>query len=182
MDTPTPQEPGLTQAQRAQLEQLYAQAGARAEAIQAARAHWPCRRGCDHCCRHLAHPLPVTRAEWSYLWEGFTRLPAETQTAVRERLARMQGASRPYTCPLLDPATGACSVYAHRPLACRSYGFSVSRGEVNGCHLIAQHLAQETDEGLLWANQEALDAALRALDGGRGPLSFFEWFAAHPVP
>jgi hypothetical protein len=44
------------------------------------------------------------------------------------------------------------------------------------------------EPGLTQAQREtleqlyALDAALRALDGGQGPLTFFEWFAAHPEP
>jgi len=29
-----------------------------------------------------------------------------------------------YRCPLLDPASGACTVYAHRPLVCRGFGVS----------------------------------------------------------
>jgi uncharacterized protein len=171
---------GLSPAQRTVLEALYARVEARAADLSAARSAWPCRRGCDHCCRHLAAPLPGSGAEWAYLWEGFRRLSAPQQAAVRERVARMarEGAARPYTCPLLDPSTGACSVYAHRPLTCRSYGFSLSRGEGNWCHLIAGMLAQEGAEGLLWANQDALEDAVRRLDGRT--LTFFEWFAAHP--
>lgn len=184
--TPASETPGptpgaaLSPAQRRALEALYAQVEARAAALSSARATWPCRRGCDHCCRHLAAPLPVSGPEWAYLWEGFQQLCAQQQAQVRERVARMAetGATRPYTCPLLDPASGACSVYAHRPLSCRSYGFSLSRGEGNWCHLIAGMLAREGEEGLLWANQDALEDAVRRL-GGR-TFDFFEWFAAHP--
>lgn len=176
----TPAKAAPSPAQRAALEALYAQVEARAGAISASRAAWPCRRGCDHCCRHLAAPLPVSEPEWAYLWEGFTRLPPERQAGVRARVERMarEGAARPYTCPLLDPHTGACSVYAHRPLSCRSYGFSLSRGEGNWCHLVAGLLAREGEEGLLWANQDALEDCVRRL-GGR-TLTFFEWFARHP--
>ena len=170
--------PALDPAQRAALEALYSHVEARAAALTSERSAWPCRRGCDHCCRHLAAPLPVSGPEWAYLWEGFQQLAPSQQAQVRERVAQMAGAVRPYTCPLLDPATGACSVYAHRPLSCRSYGFSVSRGEGNWCHLIAGMLAREGEEGLLWANQDALEDTVRRLGGGT--LTFFEWFAAHP--
>ena len=164
------------------LEALYAQADARAAALSAERASWPCRRGCDHCCRHLAGPLPVSDVEWAYLWEGFLALDAGTQAAVRARVARMAeaGAARPYTCPLLDPATGACSVYAHRPLACRTYGFALSRGEGLWCHLILEMLEREGDAGLVWGNHDALEDAVRRL-ARRPTLGFFEWFAAHPA-
>jgi Fe-S-cluster containining protein len=171
----------LDEAVRTALEALYAQTDARARALASERAHWPCRRGCDHCCRHLAAPLPVSDAEWRYLWEGFLALDAQTQAAVRERVAQQAeaGAARPYTCPLLDPATGACSVYAHRPLACRTYGFALSRGEGLWCHHILALLEREGDAGLVWGNHDALEDAVRRL-GRRPTLSFFEWFAEHP--
>ena len=30
----------------------------------AARPDWPCKRGCDDCCRSLASPMRISRAEW----------------------------------------------------------------------------------------------------------------------
>ncbi len=173
MDSPTPSE-------RAALEALYAQAEARAAAVAASRAAWPCRRGCDHCCRHLADALPLTEPEWRYLWEGFQKLPAAQQAEVRARVAQLspEHAARPYTCPLLDPSTGSCTVYAHRPLVCRTYGFSVSRGSGNWCHLIAELLEHEGEEGLVWANHDVLERGVHGLGGE--PLTFFEWFARHP--
>jgi Fe-S-cluster containining protein len=34
----------------------------------------------------------------------------------------------PAPCPALDPASGACDLYAHRPLSCRTYGLPVRIG------------------------------------------------------
>ncbi|WP_309895279.1 hypothetical protein [Archangium sp.] len=58
--------------------------------------------------------------------------------------------------PLTEPLTVTrleCRVYAHRPMACRTYGF-------------------------YWGNQDSLEDTLQRLSGAT--LSLFEWFAAHP--
>jgi Fe-S-cluster containining protein len=166
--------------QRQALEEISRRLDARAAAATEGRAWWPCRKGCDHCCRHLADPLPVTRLEWAVLWEGFLRLPAEAQAEIRARVAELQrsGAGRPYTCPFLDREAGACRVYSHRPMACRSYGFAVSRGQGLWCHFILEQLKEHGEGDIVWSNQDALEETLARLAGP--PVTFFEWFAAHP--
>ena len=82
--------------------------------------------------------------------------------------------SAPVVCPLLDEASGACPVYAERPIACRTYGFYVQRG----IGLYCQEIKSGVDRGelgdVVWGNQDAVDRSLadsgetRALD---------EWFA-----
>jgi Fe-S-cluster containining protein len=84
---------------------------------------------------------------------------------------------RPYTCPFLDPKAGACSVYAYRPMACRSYGF-ISRGKGLWCHFITESLGEHGEQDIIWSNQDALEETLERLAGP--PSTFFEWFAAHP--
>ena len=170
--------PLLPPSQREALEALYRQADARAARTASAHADWPCRRGCDHCCRNLAAPLPVSGLEWAYLWEGFQALPADVRAGVRARVAALPE-TRPYVCPLLDPERGACLVYAHRPLACRTYGFYVSRGQGSWCDLIVAHLARRGEDGLVFGNQDAADADARALGGE--PVTLFAWFAANPA-
>lgn len=170
--------PPLSPPLREALEALYRQADARAAATTRAHADWPCRRGCDHCCRNLAAPLPVSAVEWAYLWEGFSALAPEVRAGVRARVAGM-GDARPYRCPLLDPESGGCLVYAHRPLACRTYGFYVSRGQGAWCDLIVAHLARRGEEGLVFGNQEAVEADVQALGGG--PVTLFAWFLVQPV-
>jgi uncharacterized protein len=171
----------LTEEQRRALTDLYRRVEERVSSITGSHAWWPCRKGCDHCCRHLAAPLTVTRWEWAYLWEGFQTLPPEAQVEIRAHVAEMErtGARRPYTCPFLDRESGGCRVYAHRPLACRTYGFYVSRGTGNWCHFIRGLLDQHGEGDLLWGNQDALEDTLERLSGAT--LSLFEWFAAHPA-
>jgi Fe-S-cluster containining protein len=170
----------ISEAQREALEALYRRLESRAADISGSHAWWPCRRGCDHCCRHLAAPLPLTELEWRYLWEGFQRLPAEARAEVRERVAELErtGASRPYTCPFLDRESGACRVYSHRPLSCRSYGFAAARDGGRWCHFITGLLEQHGEGDIVWANQDALEETLAALGGSTSTL--FEWFASHP--
>ena len=82
---PLSQEP-LTPEQRQTLEDLYRRIDERVSSITSTHAWWPCRRGCDHCCRHLAAPLTVTRLEWTYLWEGFQALPPQARAEIRARV------------------------------------------------------------------------------------------------
>ncbi|HXV63469.1 MAG TPA: YkgJ family cysteine cluster protein [Vicinamibacteria bacterium] len=115
----------------------------------AAGHHVTCHLGCTECCigpfeisaldaarlrRGLAN-LPVqmarlvekrARTQWDYLRPSF---PGDTSTGfladddrARESFCETF-ASIP--CPVLDPGTGACLLYAHRPLACRSFGLPV---------------------------------------------------------
>ncbi|WAS87710.1 MULTISPECIES: YkgJ family cysteine cluster protein [unclassified Corallococcus] len=157
---------------RRALKAVYARVEARAADISGSHDWWPCRRGCDHCCRHLAAPLPITQLEWSYLEEGLQQLPAETLEEIRTRFDAMD--ARPYTCPLLDREMGACRVYAHRPLACRSYGFAATRDGGLFCHFILDLVGRHGDADIVWANQDALEDAVARLGGAARPLP--EWF------
>jgi Fe-S-cluster containining protein len=177
---PSSMEP-LTGQQRQALEDLYRRIDARVSSITGSHTWWPCRKGCDHCCRHLAAPLPLTRLEWTYLWEGFQALPPEAQAEVRSHVAALEGSSRPYTCPFLDRESGGCRVYAHRPMACRTYGFYLSQGSGNWCHFIRGLLDQHGAEGdIVWGNQDSLEDTLARLSGAT--LSLSEWFAAGAPP
>lgn len=182
--TDTPGTAGAPAPDGRRLDVLYDEIGERARAITGAHPWWPCRKGCDRCCRALAAPPAVTRLEWERLWEGFAALDPAVQAQVRERvsgLARAWASSpRPSacTCPLLDPEAGACLVYDHRPAICRTYGFYVERREGNWCSEIEGEVVAR-EELVQWGNQPLVDAALARLSGA--PLSIFDWFAGHPA-
>jgi len=40
----------------------------------------------------------------------------------------VEDAGKDEPCPALDPGTGACDLYAHRPVTCRTFGPAVSCG------------------------------------------------------
>ncbi len=115
------------------------------KAIRAGR-EIPCRAGCAACCRQL---VPIGEAEAVHLAELVGAMPAERQAVLRERFEEALGAlkdrgllarlRRPASlkslavrrkigeqylqcdlpCPFLEEES--CSIYPHRPLACREY-------------------------------------------------------------
>jgi Fe-S-cluster containining protein len=143
--------------------------------IRQAHPDWLCAKGCDSCCRQLAAALPLTPVEWALLRHGLVLLPASRLEQIRQQVARVaEQRSGPFVCPLLDQTSGACPVYAQRPVACRTYGFYVQRDKGLYCQEIA---ALEERDGLrevVWGNHEAVEQQLR--QGGE-PLPVHEWFA-----
>ena len=117
----------------------------------------PCCRGCSHCCVGL---FPVTILDRQEIQRGLHSIAAEQRQVIEEKAARQarmieasvpQLARHPFIddwqdrdtdmlveryrdlpCPALG-ADGSCSLYAFRPLACRSMGIPVdSDGLVQG--------------------------------------------------
>jgi Fe-S-cluster containining protein len=84
-----------------------------------------CRLGCTECC---IGPFPITQLDARRLREGLAALestdPARAARVLersRETVAR--GAENEEDpCPVLDPETGACHLYAARPVTCRTFG------------------------------------------------------------
>jgi Fe-S-cluster containining protein len=134
----------------------------------AAHPDWPCRKGCDDCCRSLASVPRIAAAEWLPIARAIVALPPATAAEVRRRIRDSAGASRPVVCPLLDLASGACLVYDARPLACRAYGFYAERDAVLGCRRI-ETLSLESPN-IVWGNHSALEARVHRL-GAAAELS-----------
>lgn len=174
----------MSETSRTKLLALYAQIEARVTAIQADHARWPCRRGCDFCCRSLGAMPAWSRAEWEYLWEGFQQLPLPLQADIRAHVARLSAPDTraPFTCPFLHEKDGSCQVYHHRPAACRTYGFYLEGATGCWCNdidALSQRLDREQpDQPVIWGNQRTIDQSLERISGA--PLSIPEWFAAHP--
>ena len=122
-------------------------------ARDAAGAHLVCRSGCTPCC---FGPFAITQLDARRLREGLRAL-AETEpgraAGVRRRAAAAVARQAPAfgagpagiltteaeeerfyqtfpsaPCPALDPDSGACTVYAWRPVPCRTYGPPVRMG------------------------------------------------------
>ena len=154
-----------------ELAAIFERIRARAGAIEALYDSWPCGAGCDHCCRHLYRVPEATRAEWQLFEQGVNALPPAQRDRVRRRiegLARDQGRLEQgqITCPALDRETGRCLVYAHRPAACRSYGYYRSRAHDLWCHLVETHVADNQPSApVVWGNQDGLESRLRELYG-----------------
>lgn len=147
----------------------------RVEEIVAAHGNWPCRKGCDECCRRLASAPRVSRAEWQAIAAAVEDLPAEVAEAARRRMRESASAARPVVCPLLDIDSGTCLVYAARPVACRAYGFYAERDAVLGCGRIEALGGESAD--IVWGNHAALEDRLQGLGEA---AEFAEWLSAGP--
>lgn len=93
------------------LRALRAKLGHHAAGLEQIHArHLACQRGCDGCCQT---ERTVSAIEYRALEDALDTL----DPATRERLAGQVEADH---CTLL--LDGACAMYAHRPLICRSHG------------------------------------------------------------
>jgi Fe-S-cluster containining protein len=144
----------------------------RAEEIASENPDWPCRKGCDECCRRLASVPLVTREEWQAIASILELLPAETAELIRKRIRDSAHLSRPVVCPMLDTDSGTCLVYEARPVACRAYGFYMERGDVLGCSRI-ETIAQQAPD-VVWGNHVALEERLRTLGNA---AELYHWLA-----
>jgi Fe-S-cluster containining protein len=138
----------------------------RVAAVRGVRPDWPCRRGCDGCCRALARPLELTAAEWERVDAAVGALaPADREAVagrVEELLRRIAHGLEggPVVCPYLDEAQGACRIYEARPVACRTYGFFVARDAPEHCSIIERDVAERGEKGIVWGNAASLAASV----------------------
>ncbi|MGE5112397.1 MAG: YkgJ family cysteine cluster protein [Acidobacteriaceae bacterium] len=130
-----------------------------------------CRPGCTQCCigvfaiskldalrlreglRELQNENPAramkvlerARASAERLAPGY---PGNTRTGILGRDPRSQARFEDFAneepCPVLDPETGLCDLYAARPITCRSFGPPVrTQGGLGVCELCFQGASEE---------------------------------------
>lgn len=157
------------------LSRIHADIDERVSTIRSGHPDWLCGKGCDGCCRRLAELPRLTGAEWELLRPALAALPGERLAEIRRDVAARAGQSAgPVICPLLDHASGACPVYAQRPVACRSYGFYVQRDLGLYCRDIEAQVAAGSLADVVWGNHDVLDRQV-AETGEAHPLDY--WFA-----
>lgn len=157
------------------LTELHDDIDRRVHSIRENNADWLCGKGCDNCCKRLADVPQLTTAEWDLLREGLAGLPAERLQEIRREIVTLTNSTaRPVICPLLDRTTGACPVYLHRPVACRTYGFYLQRDLGLFCRDIENLVAEGALSNVVWGNHDAIDHRLASLGESR-PLT--AWFA-----
>ncbi len=124
-----------------------------------------CRPGCSQCCVGVFAINPLDAIRLREGLAELEAIAPERAASVRERalnaVARMSPSfpgnpatglleedesqeakdrwndfANDETCPVLDPATGMCELYASRPITCRTFGPPVmSEGELGVCEL-----------------------------------------------
>lgn len=166
------------------LTRLHADIDTRVQTIRASRPDWLCGKGCDACCRRLAAVPTLTAAEWELLQQGLATLaPERLREIERDMTALSQQQSRPFVCPLLDQTSGACPVYAQRPVACRTYGFYVQRALGLYCGDLEARVADGTLTDVVWGNHDAIDQRLTGLGEVRTlPEWFKRWTGSAELP
>jgi Fe-S-cluster containining protein len=118
-----------------------------ASAAERSGAHLACHPGCHQCCIGV---FAITPLDAAALREGLATAPSDVAgriraraLASRERLLAAGFPGDPNTgilftephhgeafeefandepCPVLDPTTGTCDLYASRPVQCRTFG------------------------------------------------------------
>lgn len=109
--------------------------------------------------------MRLSRPEWERLAAYVTKLDVETRSTFASRIDEQR------VCALLDRATGACSVYPVRPIACRSYGFYLARDGGRWCSAVEQ--TEGLTDAVVLGNHDALDRELSALGETR---TLAEWW------
>jgi Fe-S-cluster containining protein len=151
---------------------LDAQIATRVDETRRRHAYWPCKEGCDLCCRSLPKLPVITEPEWLRLLAALAALDPSTAAEIRQK-TRDAPTGGPLTCPLLDPKRGACLVYEARPIACRTYGYYAERDARMCCERVTEALEGNGEaEAVVWGNGEAV---ARALDEHGDALSLREW-------
>jgi Fe-S-cluster containining protein len=130
-----------------------------------------CKTGCTQCCVGVFAISQLDAARLQQGLDELERVDPERAAAVRERsrsaVARLSPAfpgnaltgilaededsvmvfedfANEEPCPVLDPATGRCELYASRPITCRSFGPPVRSEDGLGVCELCYHGA--TDE------------------------------------
>lgn len=113
------------------------------------------------------------------LWKGYLALPAPVRADIRRQVETLE--APPVVCPFLERDRGECRVYAHRPAACRAYGFYRGRAHDAFCGLIEDSLdvLEAAGPPIVWGNHDALEDELERRFGPR--IGLVEWFAEHEV-
>jgi Fe-S-cluster containining protein len=143
-----------------------------ASAAERGGQHLACRPGCSQCCVGV---FPIAQQDAARLREGLRRLehddPARA-ARIRERVAASVARLEPWfpgdvasgvlgedyesailfeefandeVCPVLDPGTGTCDLYEHRPVLCRTFGppMQTPEGNLGTCELCFIHASTE---------------------------------------
>ncbi|RSL19398.1 putative zinc- or iron-chelating protein [Edaphobacter aggregans] len=143
-----------------------------ADAYHRGGHHLVCKPGCSQCCIGV---FPIAHEDAGRLREGLATLiqtDPKRATRIRTRVAESLTRLNPWfpgdlttgilnedheaailfeefandePCPVLDPTTGTCDLYKHRPILCRTFGPPMRTEENNlaTCELCFIHASTE---------------------------------------
>jgi len=108
--------------------------------------HMACRKGCSACCLNISL-FPVEAVSLRLAFDALS----EDQRA--SALVRAAESSDEGPCPLLDEA-GACLLYGHRPVICRTHGLPILFDDGKGNHRV--DFCPENFQGLTSLSGDAM--------------------------
>lgn len=140
-----------------------------ADANRRGGAHLACHPGCSQCCVGV---FPIAQQDAARLREGLAFATPEKVASIRTRVLDALTRLDPWfpgdlasgilhedheaailfeefandePCPVLDPTTGTCDLYEHRPILCRTFGPPMRTPEDNlgTCELCFIHASTE---------------------------------------
>ena len=143
-----------------------------ADAYQRGGHHLVCKPGCTQCCIGV---FPIAHEDAARIREGLATLEqtdperaARIRTRISESLTRLdpwfpgdlatgilnedheaailfEEFANDEPCPVLDPTTGTCDLYKHRPILCRTFGppMRTEEGNLATCELCFIHASTE---------------------------------------
>ena len=78
-----------------------------------------CKAGCSFCCERGDYP--ISELEFKYMMLGYNKLDKNLQEIIKQNIKKVKnGDTDSYKCPFLIEHN--CSIYAHRPFVCRTFG------------------------------------------------------------
>ena len=131
--------------------------------------HLVCRPGCSQCCIGV---FPIAHQDAARLRQGLAASTSSRAQSIRARVAQSLTRLDPWfpgdrttgilaedyeqtilfeefandePCPVLDPVTGTCDLYDHRPILCRTFGppMRTEEGNLATCELCYIHATTE---------------------------------------
>ena len=135
--------------------QLVSEINQDVDRIRAEYGRYPCPTNCFQCC-NTTSTIPISEVEARHLKIGLDALPKPVRTHIREkalqtiRVLETKGFTEDSMlkdsgieaieiikgksygqCPML--IGGVCSVYEHRPVICRVWGYPIDNGKELAC-------------------------------------------------
>ena len=154
-----------------------------AEAQRLSGSWLACRKGCFQCC---IGPFPITALDAARLRAGVAELAVRDPDRARRvrdraldsvarfrrdfpedpvaRVLEIEDAADDEPCPALDPESGACDLYAARPITCRTFGPAVRLPSESEEHAVAvcELCYEGASDGQIAACQVEVDTRLES--------------------
>lgn len=140
------------------------------DALDDFRTHFPtqeniaCQQGCHHCCAlPVEAPPQVIESIFYFIQETFTpQQLAELEDRI-EWYCDDEQAPPPKLCPFLDES-GSCSIYSHRPPACRAF----TSPDVTLCQRSVNTRSMVPQQPVLFRIYQSMTSALLAVPSAPG--------------